>query len=87
MKEGSGEKLPISDFYNVIDHVTIFRSEKWWKAAVLYESSGRRSIGLYLWNYRDGTWKRKHKFTIANSEEWSKVKNTVDRLVTDLVQS
>ena len=87
MKEVSGEKLPISDFYNVIDHVTIFRSEKWWKAVVLYESSGRRSIGLYLWNCRDGTWKRKHKFTIADSEEWSKVKNTVDRLVNSLVQS
>ena len=87
MKDASEEKLPVSDFYNVIDHVTIFRSEKWWKAVVLYESSGRRSVGLYLWNNRDGVWKRKHKFTIANSEEWSKVKNSVDQLVSGLGQS
>jgi hypothetical protein len=45
----STEKLPISEFYKVIDYVTIFKSGKWWEAIVVYEAAGRRSIGLYLW--------------------------------------
>jgi hypothetical protein len=49
-----GEKLPISEFYKVIDYITIFKSEKWWEAIVIFESFGRRSIGLYLWQKRDG---------------------------------
>jgi hypothetical protein len=32
------EKLPISEFYKVVDQATIFRSEKWWEAIVLIES-------------------------------------------------
>lgn len=74
------EKLPVSDFYKVIDHVTIFKSEKWWEALVVVESFGKRSISMYLWQFRDEVWKRKHKFTIRNLEEWKKVKNAVDKL-------
>jgi hypothetical protein len=35
----SSEKLPISDFYKVIEYVTIFKSAKWWEAIVVYEAS------------------------------------------------
>jgi hypothetical protein len=45
-KEEPTEKLPISEFYKVIDYVTIFKSAKWWEAIVVYESFGKRSIGL-----------------------------------------
>jgi hypothetical protein len=81
----SSEKLPISEFYKVVDHVTIFKSEKWWEAIVVFESYGRRSIGLYLWQKRDGAWKRKHKFNIRNVEEWNKLKNAIDQLTSKLV--
>lgn len=74
------EKLPISDFYKVIDYVTIFRSDKWWEAIVLIEAYGRRSIAMYLWQFRDGKWKRKHKFHMRNLEEWNKVKKAIDQL-------
>lgn len=74
------EKLPISEFYKVIDYVTIFRSEKWWEAVVIIESFGRRSIAMYLWQFRDGKWKRKHKFHVRSIDEWNKVKNAVERL-------
>jgi len=74
------EKLPISDFYKVIDYVTIFRSEKWWEAIVVIESFGRRSIAMYLWQFRNGTWKRKHKFQLRNFDEWNKVKDAIDKL-------
>jgi len=82
--EEMSEKLPISDFYKVLDYVTIFRSEKWWEAVVVVESFGRRSVAMYMWQFRDGKWKRKHKFQIRNLDEWNKVKNAVDRLASKL---
>jgi len=78
------EPLPLSSFYKVIDHVTIFKSEKWWEAIVIIESFGRRSIAMYLWQNRDGKWKRKHKFQIRNPQEWEKVKGAIDRLAPQL---
>ncbi|MCW4046287.1 MAG: hypothetical protein NWE99_01805 [Candidatus Bathyarchaeota archaeon] len=80
----SSEKLPISDYYKVIDYVTIFKSAKWWEAIVVYESSGRRSIGFYLWEKRNDTWKRKNKFSVRNLDEWNKLKNAVDQFTPKL---
>ncbi|RLG97535.1 hypothetical protein DRO19_05670 [Candidatus Bathyarchaeota archaeon] len=74
------ERIPVSDFYKVIDYVTIFKSEKWWEAVAIIESFGRKSIAMYLWQFRDGRWKRKHKFQLRNLEEWEKVKAAVDKL-------
>ncbi|MFW6111013.1 MAG: hypothetical protein ACOC6H_03150 [Thermoproteota archaeon] len=75
---------PVSDFYKVIDYATIFKNEEWWEAVVVFEALGRRSIGLYLWHKNDGTWKRKHKFTVRNIEEWKKVKNEIDQFTPKL---
>ena len=78
------EQLPLSNFYKVIDSVTIFRNEKWWEAIVIIESFGRRSIAMYLWTKRGDQWKRKHKFQIRNKDEWEKVKGAVDKLAPKL---
>ena len=78
------EKLPVSDFYEVVDHITIFKSEKWWEAIAVIESGGRRLIAMYMWQFRDGKWKRKHKFQLANVDEWNKVKDAVEKLVPKL---
>jgi hypothetical protein len=78
------EKLPISEFYKVIDYVTIFRSSKWWEAIVVFEAAGKRAIGLYLWENRNNTWKRKNKFSVRNLDEWNKVKNAVEQLAPKL---
>jgi len=81
----SSEKLPISEFYRVIDSVTIFRNDKWWEAIALIESYGKyRSIAMYMWEFRDGKWKRKHKFNIRGLDEWNKVKNSVEQLLPKL---
>ncbi|MEM3608953.1 MAG: hypothetical protein QXK47_02495 [Candidatus Bathyarchaeia archaeon] len=82
---GTEEKLPISEFYKVVDYVTIFKSEKWWEAIVIFESFGRRSIGLYLWQKRGDAWKRKHKFNIRNLEEWNKLKSAIEQLTPKLL--
>jgi hypothetical protein len=67
-----------------VDYITISKKGKWWKAIVVYEASGRRSIGLYLWENRNGTWKRKNKFSVNNLDEWSKVKDAVEQLAPKL---
>lgn len=84
MAEVSPEKIPISEFYRVVDHVTLFKSQKWWEAIVVYEAGGRKSIGLYLWVNKNGTWKRKHKFVVRNMDEWNKLKNAIELLAPKL---
>jgi hypothetical protein len=80
MTESTEEKLPISEFYTVVDHVTLFKSQKWWEAAVVFESYGKRSIGLYLWQKKEDVWKRKHKFNVRNLDEWNKLKTAIEQL-------
>ncbi|MGA2767137.1 MAG: hypothetical protein ABSF24_02320 [Candidatus Bathyarchaeia archaeon] len=84
MSDKTEEKLPISDFYKVVDSVTIFKNQKWWEAIVVFESYGKRSIGMYLWQKREDIWKRKHKFNVRNLEEWNKLKNAVEQLAPKL---
>ena len=83
--EKTSEKLPISEFYKVVDYITISKSGKWWEAIVVSEAYEKRSIGLYLWEKRNDVWKRKHKFSVRNLDEWNKVKDAVDQLAPKLV--
>ncbi len=85
MAEQDQEKLPISDFLKVVDHITIFKSAKWWEAIVIFEAYGKRAIGLYLWQKKDDLWKRKHKFNIRDLNEWTKLKDAVEKLSPKLV--
>ncbi len=84
MTEAVEEKLPISEFYKVVEYVTLFKSQKWWEAVVIFESYGKRAIGLYLWQKRQDTWKRKHKFNVRNLDEWNKLKNAIEQLAPKL---
>jgi hypothetical protein len=84
MSGNTDEKMPISEFYKVVDSVTIFKNKNWWEAVVVFESYGKRSIGMYLWQKRQDVWKRKHKFNVRNMEEWNKLKNSVEQLVPKL---
>jgi hypothetical protein len=84
MTEAAEEKLPISEFYKVVEYVTIFKSQKWWEAVVIFESYGKRAIGLYLWQKRQDAWKRKHKFNVRNLDEWNKLKNAIEQLAPKL---
>ena len=78
------EKLPISEFYKVIDHLTIFKSDAWWEAIVVFEVYGKRQLGLYLWQKRSGEWKRKNKFGVRSLDEWNRLKDAVDKLAAKL---
>jgi hypothetical protein len=85
MTEKAEEKLPISEFYKVIEYVTVFKSQKWWKAIVIFESQGKRALGVYLWVNRNGVWKRKQKLNITGLDEWNKLKDYIDQLIPKLV--
>jgi hypothetical protein len=78
MSERTEEKLLLSEFYEVVDSVTIFKNQKWWEAIVIVESYGKRSIGMYLWQKKQDVWKRKHKFIVRNLDEWSKLKSAIE---------
>jgi len=84
--EQTEEKLPISDFYKVVDYVTIFKNKKWWEAIVIFESAGKRAIGMYMWQKREDKWKRKHKFNVRNLEEWNKLKAAIEQLAPKLAE-
>jgi aminopeptidase len=79
-KETTEEKLPISEFYKVVDYVTIYKTDLWWEAIVIFETYGKRQMGMYLWQKRKDQWKRKNKFGIRTLDEWNKIKNAVDQL-------
>ncbi len=79
--KADAEKLPISTVYKLIDYVTIFKTDLWWEAIVVFETTyGKRQIGMYLWQKRKDQWKRKNKFGIRTLDEWNKLKNAVDQL-------
>jgi hypothetical protein len=84
--EQTEEKLPISDFYKVVDYVTICKNKKWWEAIVVFESAGKRAIGMYMWQKREDKWKRKHKFNVRNLEEWNKLKAAIEQLAPKLAE-
>lgn len=77
----SEEKLPLSEYYKVIDHVTISKDQYWWSAVVLLEAKGRKSVVYYLWNNRGGKWTRKHKFMINRKKDWAPVKAAIESML------
>jgi len=78
----SQEKLPVSDFYTVLDQEVIFKTPKWLEAVVIVESFGKRSITIYMWMFDSKTnkWKRKQKLSLRNRADWEKIKSAVDRM-------
>ena len=80
------EKLPISKVYKAIDYITIYKNDLWWEAVVLFETYGRRQIGMYLWQKRNNQWKRKNKFGIRSPDEWVKLKTAVEDLTPKMAE-
>jgi hypothetical protein len=80
----SEEKLPISEKLRVLDSVTLYKTGKWWSAIALVESFGRKQIAFYVWLNKGGSWKRNQKFTIHDNSEWTRIKEAVEKFVTQL---
>lgn len=80
----SEEKLPVSESLNVIEGITIYRSEKWWSAVALMDAFGKKQIAVYLWVKRGDQWKRKNKFIIHTKKEWQQIKDAVEKFAQGL---
>jgi len=76
----SKETYPVHEEVNVIDGVTIYRTQKWWMAVLKTESFGMTKVSLYLWMKRGDRWKRRQKFTIP-LERWSEIIRAVNKLL------
>ena len=79
------DKLPLHEYYTVIDSRDINKSKFWWSAVVLHTgSTNRKAISLYLWNKKGDKWVRKQKFTIRNKLEFELFSNAVKELLPQL---
>jgi len=75
------EKLPTNEMINVLDYITISKNSNWWTAVVLAGDEGRKKVMLYMWNNRNGTWKRLQKFTISRKRDWPLYRDAVEKLL------
>lgn len=81
-QENKQEPLPFDETINLIDHRTIYKTEKWWCEVVLGNMFGHDKIMVYLWQRKDnGQWKRKQKMGINFSKDWENIKKAVDEFM------
>lgn len=78
--------FPVDSSLTVLDGKTIYRTDEWHRAAVLYTTGQSTSdeydpdIAIYLWHKRDGSWIRKQKYTINSVGGWEDDVSVLDRL-------
>lgn len=71
----SEESYPVSDFFEVIEGVDIYRTEKWWKAVITVKSKYGVKTACYQWikDPKTGKWKRKQKMGAKDMAELDKI--------------
>jgi len=78
------EEYPVHKSIRVLKGETVYKTSKWWQACILSESFGRKTVAIYLWQRKDGGWRRVHKLTIGNRQTWNRIKQIVDKLILEL---
>lgn len=76
--------FPVHEDLDIQDGQTVFKSQKWWKAVVLYEGYRGPEIAVYLWQNRDEGWRRQQKYVIRSLDDWEQDKEIIEEFVTDL---
>ncbi|MEM3670411.1 MAG: hypothetical protein QW767_01515 [Thermoprotei archaeon] len=84
MTESAPEIFPVDENLKQIAGKTIYKSEKWWKAAVVTEGWGKKSLTIYLWQSKNNDWKVVQKYKIHTKDEWQKDKPVIEELVEKL---
>ena len=72
--------FPVDDSINVIDGETIYKTDDWWKAAVLTSGYNQQEVMVYLWLNDGQSWKRKQKYKVK-ADDWTDERATIDRLL------
>lgn len=81
------DEFPVHEELEILDGRTIFKSDDWWKAVVLYEGFSGREIGIYLWKQTEDRWKRQQKYVIRSEEDWEKDLEAVRSLLERLTEA
>jgi hypothetical protein len=76
--------FPVHENLDIQDGQTVFKSQKWWKAVVLYEGYRGPEIPVYLWQNRDEGWRRQQKYVIRSLDDWEQDKEIIEEFVTEL---
>lgn len=83
-------EFPISDYYRVNAGETVFKNDEWWKAIVHVDQKGSWDTSetiIYVWQHRDGDWKRRQKYAIKNADDWADDRAVVNDVVRSLAQT
>lgn len=80
------DEFPTHEELEVLDGRTIFKSNDWWKAAVLYNGFSGREIGIYLWKQNGDRWKRQQKYVIRSENDWETDQEAVKPLLKRLAK-
>jgi hypothetical protein len=73
--------FPVHDEIDVLNGETIYKTNDWWKAAILSDGYQGTEILIYLWHKDGSSWKRSQKYKVKSQDEWEKEKEIVDRLI------
>lgn len=76
--------FPVHEDLTVQEGETIFKSDEWWKAIVLYDGYRGLEVAVYLWQHRDDSWRRQQKYVIRSQEDWEQDRTVIEELVTAL---
>lgn len=78
--------FPVSDYYTISQAKSVFQTDEWWKAIVLIDEKGTyetQEVIIYLWQLVDDDWRRRQKYAIKNTDDWSDDYEAVNALLDD----
>ena len=90
---GSGQfdDFPIAKYYraDILDARTLMRAGRWWRAAVLIRDpkTSVTFMQLYLWEKRDGQWKRRSAYTIRKRAIAKRLLDYLDETLMQIEES
>ena len=68
-----GQDFPVAAYYkgNIAEAITINRSGSWWTAVLIikHPTTGKKFLGLYKWQLRNGEWKQHQKLQINSQKD------------------
>lgn len=77
--------FPVHEDLEIQDGHTIYKSDDWWKAVVLYDGFRESpEIGVYLWKKVDDDWRRQQKYVVRSADDWEQDKESIEQFVAEI---
>lgn len=74
---------PVNEYYGITAGETVFQSDGWWKAILNVGKKGdyeTNEVMVYLWQKRDGDWRRRQKYTIKSIDDLEEEGNLIESM-------